>query len=81
MQLLVNNVDPNLLESDIRRLFMPFGEISDVVVLRDKVSHRHLGRALVEMPVPQQAEAAINSLNGYSFGSRSLVVGPAPAAW
>ncbi|TCJ13590.1 RNA-binding protein [Flaviaesturariibacter flavus] len=81
MQLLVNNVDPNLLESDLRRLFRPYGEISDVVVMRDKNSHRHLGRALVEMPVTRQAEAALSNLNGCRFGNRSLAVSIAPPTW
>ncbi|GAA4335510.1 RNA-binding protein [Flaviaesturariibacter amylovorans] len=78
MRLLIGNLDPSLIESDLQRLFTPYGEIHSVEIQRDKWNNRSQGRAFIEMPVPEQALAAVARLNGYSFASRSLTVSVAP---
>jgi RNA recognition motif-containing protein len=74
MRIIVANLDPNLIESDLQRLFTPFGEIGSVEIERDKWNNRSKGRAYIDMPVPKEAMAAAAQLNGSLFSNRSLTV-------
>lgn len=74
MNIQISNVNLHIIEADIRRLFTPFGEIGQVTVIRDKWNNRSTGRALVNMPVEKQAEAAIVTLHGTVFAGKSIVV-------
>ncbi|MDQ3279657.1 MAG: RNA-binding protein [Bacteroidota bacterium] len=87
MQIHVSNLDTNLIESDILRLFSHFGEVDSVRLMRDKLNNRSLGRAFVEMPVPKEATQAVISLKGKEVKGKKLAVSevmydPAPnASW
>lgn len=87
MQIHVSNLHSNLIEADIQRLFSPFGEVDRVVLMRDRLNHRSIGRAFVEMPVLAEAAQAIVSLNGSDIKGKKLHVqkvtyDPAPnASW
>jgi RNA recognition motif-containing protein len=74
MRLVVANLDPNLIESDLQRLFTPYGEVGSVEIQRDKWNNRSRGRAYVDMPVPKEAMAAAAQLNGSSLANRNLTV-------
>jgi RNA recognition motif-containing protein len=74
MRLVVANLDPNLIESDLQRLFTPYGEVGSVEIQRDKWNNRSKGRAYIDMPVPKEALAAAAQLNGSSFANRNLTV-------
>lgn len=85
MQIHVSNLHPNLIESDVQRLFFPYGEIDSVKLLRDKWTNRSHGHAFVEMPVPKEAAKAVISLNGMEVKGKRLSVSkvvydPAPNA-
>ena len=64
MNIRVTNLNLNLIESDLQRLFTPFGEIMSVHIVRDKLNNRSKGSAFVEMPVEKEAENAITGLQG-----------------
>ena len=64
MNIRVTNLNLNLIESDLQRLFMPFGEIRSVRIIRDKLNNRSKGSAFVDMPVEKEAENAIIGLQG-----------------
>lgn len=87
MQIHVSNLHSNLIESDIQRLFTPFGEVDKVTLMRDKLNNRSIGRAFIEMPVQKDAAQAILSLNGNEIRGKRIVVkkvvyDPAPnASW
>ena len=74
MNIEISNIDLNVIESDLRRLFTPFGEVRDVELLRDKWNNRSTGRALVNMPVEKQAQAAIVTLNGTKLSGKAIMV-------
>ena len=74
MNIEITNIHLNLIESDIRRLFTPFGEVRDVELVRDKWNNRSTGRALVNMPVEKQAQAAIVTLNGTKLSGKAIMV-------
>lgn len=87
MQIHVSNLHPNLIETDIQRIFKPFGEVNMVLLVRDKLNNRSQCRAFVDMPVMKEAAQAIVSLNGSDLKGKKLQVkevtyDPAPnASW
>ena len=40
MNIHVTNLHLNLVESDLRRMFTPYGEVQSVNLVRDKINHR-----------------------------------------
>ncbi len=80
MNIEITNIHLNVIESDIRRLFTPFGEVRDVELLRDKWNNRSTGRALVNMPVEKQAQTAIVTLNGTMLSGKTIMVSQSGSA-
>ena len=74
MNIHISNIDYNIIEADLQRMFNPFGEISSVEILRDKLNNRPRGRAVVDMPIEREAQNAIESLNGQVLGRKRIVV-------
>ena len=74
MNIHVTNLHLNLLESDLRRMFTPFGEVQSVNLIRDKMSHRPQGRAFVNMPVEKQGKEAVLTLNGVEVKGKNIIV-------
>ena len=70
----ITSLHMNVAETDLQRLFFPFGEISSIEILRDRLNNRPRGKAIIEMPVEKQAQQAVASLNGtLLFGRRIRV--------
>ncbi|HEV7331791.1 MAG TPA: RNA-binding protein [Flavisolibacter sp.] len=76
MQIHISNLHSNLLESDLQRLFAPFGEVEDVQLVRDKLNNRSHGRGYVNMPVSGEAELAVTTLNGTMLKGKKIAVEP-----
>lgn len=74
MNIQITNLDLNLIESDLQRLFTPYGEITTVQIVRDQLNNRSRGRAYVDMPVQKEALNAILHLNGVLVGRKNIVV-------
>ncbi len=74
MNIEVTNIPLNVIEADLRRLFTPFGEVISVELVRDKWNNRSSGRALVNMPVKRQAQAAIVTLHGTVLAGKAIGV-------
>lgn len=74
MNIEITNLDLNLIEADLQRLFTPYGEINTVQIMRDQWNNRSKGRAVIDMPVEKEAQQAILSLNGALLGTRKIVV-------
>jgi RNA recognition motif-containing protein len=66
-------------EDDVRTLFTPFGEVTDVHVVMDRETGRSRGFAFAEMATPDQAKAAIAALDGKAHEGRNLKVSEAQA--
>lgn len=71
------NLSPEFTEEDVRRAFEPFGTIGTINVVMDKASGKCKGFAFVEMPVKDEAVAAIDGLNGRELAGRELKVSAA----
>jgi len=73
----VGNLSYQTTEAELRQAFEAFGEVASVTIIMDKFSGRSRGFGFVEMPVQEEAAAAINGLNGQALGDRDLVVNEA----
>jgi RNA recognition motif-containing protein len=62
---------------DVRALFAPHGEVTDVHVVVDRETGRSRGFAFVEMATEDQAKAAIQALDGRANDGRNLRVNEA----
>ena len=76
-KLYVGNLPYNTSEDDLRDLFSPLGDISDIAVITDRYTGQSKGFAFVEMPDDAAADAAVAQLNGQTLGSRQIVVNEA----
>jgi RNA recognition motif-containing protein len=74
MNIEITNIHLNIIEADLRRLFTPFGEVTNVELVRDKWNNRSTGRALVSMPVSKQAQTAIVTLHGTVLAGKPIAV-------
>lgn len=74
MNIYVGNLSWNLKDQDLAGLFTPYGEVSSAKIVMDKFTNRSKGFGFVEMANDEQAQAAINDLNGAEVDGRNLVV-------
>ena len=64
-------------EDDLRELFTSFGEVESATIVMDRYSGQSKGFGFVEMPNGNEAERAIQELNGKEFMERELTVNEA----
>lgn len=64
-------------DDELRDLFAQAGAVQSANVIMDKMSGRSRGFGFVEMANDEEADKAIEMLNGKDFGGRSLVVNEA----
>ena len=74
MNIYVGNLSWNLKDQDLSDLFTPFGEVTSAKSVMDKFTNRSKGFGFVEMANKEEAQAAINQLNGSEIDGRNLVV-------
>lgn len=79
MNIQITNLHLNLNETDIQRLFAPFGEVNTIEILRDKLNNRSRGKAFLEMPVEKEAVKAISTLHGHLLGGKPIAVTEIPS--
>ena len=76
-KLYVGNLSYGLGDSDLQRLFEPHGTVESAQVIMDRDTGRSKGFGFVEMGSDQEAQAAIQALNGKEVEGRSLTVNEA----
>jgi RNA recognition motif-containing protein len=74
MNIYVANLNFGVRDADLQELFTPFGEVSSARVIMDKMTGRSRGFGFVDMPNDDQAQQAIDQLNGTDFGGKNLSV-------
>lgn len=75
-KLFVGGLPYSTTEDELRELFTPFGEVSSVAIITDRMTGRSKGFGFVEMD-DAAADAAIEKLHGSDFGGRALTVNEA----
>jgi len=76
-KLFVGNLSYQATEEDLRELFQQAGTVESVRVITDQFTGRPRGFGFVEMSTKEEAERAIEQLNGRLFRDRNLVVNEA----
>jgi cold-inducible RNA-binding protein len=74
MRLYVGNLSYETSEEDVRKAFEEFGTVESVNVITDKYTGKSKGFAFVEMSSREEAQAAINGVNGKQVGDRFVRV-------
>ena len=76
-KLFVGNLSYQATEEDLRELFQQAGAVQSVRIITDQFTGRPRGFGFVEMSTKEEAERAIDQLNGRLFRDRNLVVNEA----
>jgi cold-inducible RNA-binding protein len=76
-KLYVGNLSYDTTDSDLTNLFVPHGTVESAQVIMDRDAGRSKGFGFVEMNSDQQAQAAIQALNGQEVNGRALKVNEA----
>lgn len=77
MNIFVGNLSYRTMEADLRRAFEQYGEVSRVNLPSDRETGKPRGFGFVEMPTRNEAQAAIEALNGAELAGRELTVNEA----
>src|SRR5579864_3714508 len=76
-KLYVGNLAYTVSDSDLLRMFEPHGTVQSAQVIMDRDTGRSKGFGFVEMGSDQEAQAAIQALNGSEVEGRALTVNEA----
>jgi len=74
MNIYVGNLSWNLKDQDLQNLFASHGEVTSAKIVLDKFTNRSKGFGFVEMANDDEAQNAINALNGTEVDGRNIVV-------
>jgi RNA recognition motif-containing protein len=76
-KLYVGNLSYDTTNESLQELFEAYGTVQSAQIVMDRDTGRSKGFGFVEMGSDQEAQAAINGLNGKEAGGRSLTVNEA----
>jgi len=74
MNIYVSNLSLNVQQEDLRKQFSPYGEVSIINIVMDKINKQSRGFAFVGMRDKNSAEKAIRELDGIMMDGRSMKV-------
>lgn len=73
----VGNLDFKVTEDELRQAFSAYGQVEKVTILKDRDTGQPRGFGFVEMSNDEEADKAINGMNGAKLGARALNVNEA----
>lgn len=73
-KIFVGGLPLDIREPAIKDLFTPHGQVGSCTLVMDGMTQMSRGFAFVEMPVDDEANKAIEVLNGYKIGDLTIVV-------
>ena len=74
MNIYCGNLSYQSTDEDLNTLFQEYGDVGSAKVIRDRETDRSRGFGFVEMESDEEAQNAIDALNGQEFMGRKLVV-------
>ena len=76
-KLYVGNLSYDVADAELRQMFEPHGTVGSAQVIMDRSTSRSKGFGFVEMGSDEEAQAAIDALNGQDNNGRALTVNEA----
>ena len=73
-KLFVGNLSFETTENDLNDAFAAFGTVTETNLMMDRMTNRPRGFAFVTMASPEEAQKAIDGMNGKDMGGRALTV-------
>src|SRR5436309_10636683 len=73
-KLFVGNLSFNVTENDLQDAFAAHGTVVETNLMLDRATGRSRGFAFITMGTPEEAQKAIDALNGKELGGRALTV-------
>jgi cold-inducible RNA-binding protein len=73
-KLFVGNLSFNITENDLQDAFAAHGTVIEANLMMDRATGRPRGFGFVTMSSPEEAQKAIDALNGKELGGRALTV-------
>jgi len=77
MNVYVGNLARQTTEEDLQKAFEAFGSVRSVNIIKDRLSGESRGFGFVEMPANQEAQKAIDEMNGTDLMGRTITVNQA----
>ena len=77
MNIYVGNMSYEVNEEDLRQAFGRFGQVTSVIIITDRYNGMSKGFGFVEMASKEEAQAAIQGLNGKALKGREISVNEA----
>ena len=77
MNIYVGNLSRQTTEDDLRQAFEVFGQVESANIIKDKFSGESRGFGFVEMPSKNEAQKAIEDMNGKDLMGRAVNVNEA----
>lgn len=74
MNIFVSNLSFKTNKEDLANLFAPYGAVTTSRIILDKETRKSKGYGFVEMSDEEEANAAINALNGTEYMGRTINV-------
>lgn len=76
-KLYVGSLPYSVTEEELRNLFSAYGQIESVRIITDKFTGQSKGFGFVEMASGEEAQKAIEGVNGMKLSGRTLIVNDA----
>ena len=73
-KLFVGNLSFNTTENDLQDAFAAFGTVTEANLMMDRATSRPRGFGFVTMSSPEEAQRAIEGMNGKDLDGRALTV-------
>ena len=77
MNIYVGNLSSEVTDDDLRAAFEAFGQVETANVIKDKYSGESRGFGFVEMPSKNEAQNAIDEMNGKELQGQTVTVNEA----
>jgi len=77
MNIYVGNLSRQTTEDDLRKAFEAFGQVESANLIKDKFTGESRGFGFVQMPSKQEAQKAIEEMNGTDLMGRAVNVNEA----
>ncbi len=73
-KLFVGNLSWNVRDDELKNAFAPYGTVEEAVVIMDRMKNRSKGFGFVTMSTEEEAQKAMEALNGQEIDGRAVNV-------